>query len=209
MYTLYYSAGACSKAVHIALNECGADYEAVCCNLHGGAPDKNLLAVNARHSVPVLSDNGYNIREGAAILTYLLDKERSELLPQSGTQRAAALEWLAWCNATLHPAYSNLFSVTRVSNDPQVQTAIATYWQGRVQKLWDDAEVQLSKNAYLAGDNATIADVLMTVIAQWQPAGLKVNFGPNTQRVLDAIKARPSWNAVTEAENAGKQQMAA
>lgn len=209
MYTLYYSTGACSKAVHVALSECGAKYEARCCNLHGSSQDSGLLAVNPRHSVPVLSDDGFVIREGAAILIYLLDKEKSPLLPASGHARGAALEWLAWCNATLHPAYSNLFSASRVSSDAGVQAAITSFWQDRVQKLWDEAEAQLSKSPFLAGSELTIGDILLTVIAQWKPGSLNVKFGPNTMRVLDAVKARPSWQQVSQAEDAGKQQMAA
>lgn len=208
MYQLYYSPGACSKAVHIALCETGADYEGICCTLHGASKDAELLSVNPRHSVPVLVDDGFVIREGAAMMTYLLDKERCPLLPASGHARGAALEWLSWCNASLHPAYSNLFAAPRVSQDAAVQGAIASFWQNRVQMMWDEVEAHLANNKYLAGSQMSIGDILMTVIAQWQPPVCKTpfNFGPNTMRVMNEVKAMPSWTRVTEDETAAAQQ---
>lgn len=212
MYKLYYSPGACSKAPHVALHETGAEHEAIRVDLHSpSGPDKRLLAVNPRHQVPVLDDGGEIVREGAAILVYLLDKEASPLLPQTGTARARALEWLCWANASLHPAYGTAFAVKNVYDDPTVQNAIISKIQPKIQKMWDDAEQHLSKNKYLGGEDITIGDILMTVIGQWKVPAFGDNqptFGPNVQRVMKDVMARPSWQAATEMEQADKKQAA-
>ena len=93
-YKLFYSPGACSMAVHIALNECGQAVELVNAELHGAARNPEFVKANPRGQVPVLVDNGQIIREGAAQMIYLLDKHNSPLLPRSGPERARALEWL-------------------------------------------------------------------------------------------------------------------
>jgi len=211
MYKLYYSPGACSKAPHVALNETGAEHEAIRVNLHNPAgPDKALLAVNPRLQVPVLDDGGQIIREGAAILIYLLDKEQSELLPQTGTERGRALEWLCWANATLHPSYGAAFSAQKVYSDKSTQDAVLAAMQGKIQKMWDDAEQHLSKNKYLAGENLTIGDILMTVIGQWNVSAFAkpVAYGPNVQRVFKDVMSRPSWKDATAMETSNQKAAA-
>ncbi|HEY8963309.1 MAG TPA: glutathione S-transferase family protein [Alphaproteobacteria bacterium] len=203
MYKLYYSPGACSKAPHIALHEIGAEHQAIRVQLHGpSGPDQSLLAVNPRLQVPVLDDNGQIIREGAAILIYLCDKHKSALLPQSGPERARALEWLCYFNASVHPSYGASFGAKGIYGEGQVADAILQKLNAKIQKQWDDVEQHLAKNKFLAGDNITIGDVLMTVIGQWNVPGFKnpINLGPNTQRVFDAVKSRPSWQQATEME---------
>ena len=61
--------------------------------------------------VPTLSgcDGLPSCAIGAAIITYLLEKHKSPLLPASGKERATAFEWLMFCNATLHPAFGKAF----------------------------------------------------------------------------------------------------
>lgn len=201
MYKLFYSPGACSMAVHVALNETGAKYELAKADLHGAQKDAELLKVNSRHQVPVLVDDATVVREGAAILIHLLEKENSPLMPKSDPARAKALEWLCWANASLHPAYSVGFSVKGVSPDANVQEAVGKFATAKIQKLWDDAEAHLAKNKYLAGDVLTMGDILMTVIANWSPKMPgPINIGPNVKRVLKEVIARPSYQEALQSE---------
>jgi glutathione S-transferase len=201
MYKLFYSPGACSMAVHVALNETGAKYDLHKASLHGAEKDAELLKINSRHAVPVLVYDDQVIREGAAILIHLLEKENSPLMPKADPQRAKALEWLCWANSTLHPAYSIGFSVKAVSQDAAVQEAVGKFACVKIQKLWDDVEAHLAKNKYLAGDALTMGDILMTVIANWSPKMPQpINIGPNVKRVLKEVVARPSYQAALSSE---------
>lgn len=202
MYKLFYSPGACSMAVHVALNETGAKYELAKASLHGAEKDAELLKVNSRHAVPVLVDGDQVIREGAAILIHLLEKENSSLMPKADPERARALEWLCWANATLHPAYSIGFSLKGISDEAHVQTEVGKFAVQKIQKLWDDVEQHLGKNKYLAGDQLTMGDILMTVIANWTPKMPgQINLGPNVKRVLKEVVARPSYQEALQSEN--------
>lgn len=202
MYKLFYSPGACSMAVHVALNETGAKYNLQKAELHGAQKDAELVKVNSRHQVPVLVDGDQVIREGAAILIHLLEKENSPLMPKSDPQRAKALEWLCWANASLHPAYSVGFSAKGVSQDAVVQEAVGKFACANIQKKWDDAEAHLAKNKYLAGDTLTMGDILMTVIANWSPKMPQpINLGPNVKRVLKEVVARPSYQEALTSEH--------
>lgn len=202
MTKLFYSPGACSMAVHVALNECNLPVELINTNLSEGKQrDPAFLKINPRGQVPVLQDGDLVIREGAAQMLYVLDKEKNALMPQSGAARAKALEWLMWGNATLHPTYSRFFWLNRAVQDEAQKKALCQATLEQIQKLWDEAEAHLGSNKFLAGDQPTIGDILMTVIANWNgwlPTPIK--FGPNITRVLKAISSRPAYQKALQAE---------
>ena len=201
MYTLYYSPGACSLAVHVALEEVGAKYQLVAAKADG-KPTPEFLKINPRGAVPVLDHDGFIQREGAAILTTLLDEHRSPLLPAAGNARAAALEWLAFANSTLHPAYSRMFGLNAALGDKAAENPLYDAAIANIQKWWDDIEKRLTTSPYLAGEECTIADILVTVIANWSPAAKKpINLGPKAKALFTKIIARPAYQKALADEN--------
>ncbi len=195
-YKLYYKPGACSMAVHIILNELNVPFEAIKQD-DLKAPD--FVKLNPRGQVPLLIVDGEPVKEGAAIITYLLDTHANNLMPKSGIERAKALEWLMWCNASLHPACSKIFGLKKPSADildVKAKDDLQTLFLEQVQSLWDEADARLAKTRYLAGDQVTAADILMAVIANW---GVGTP-GANVKRVLKDVVARPSYQKALAAE---------
>ena len=202
MYTLYYKPGACSLAVHVALEEVGAKYTLVAAHGADGKATPELLKVNPRGAVPVLDHDGFIQREGAAILITLLDENRSPLLPASGNARAAALEWLAFANSTLHPAYSRMFGLNAALGDKAAESPLYDAAIANIQKWWDDIEKRLTTSAYLAGEECTIADILVTVIANWSPAAKKpITLGPKAKALFTKVVLRPAYQKALMDEN--------
>jgi glutathione S-transferase len=199
MYKLYYSPGACSMAVHVALNECDQPVALEKIDMMAGQNrSPEYLKLNPRGQIPVLADGDQIIREGAAILMYVLEKHNSPLLPKSGVERTQALEWMMFANATLHPAYARVFFLKRngTTSGALVDAAIAN-----INKLWEEVDQRLASQAYICGNQITIADILLTVIANWsgnlpQPVVL----GTNTKRLLKEISARPAYQKAMAAE---------
>lgn len=202
MYTLYYSPGACSLAVHAILEELGVPYELKRISLKDGDNKKpEFQKINPRGAVPVLvRDDGKVLREGAAIILYLLEKYPNELMPESGDARADAIEWLLFANSTLHPAYSKGFWALKglqgEAKDAAIQSAVES-----INKLWAEVEERLGKQKFIAGDKPTAADILLTVFVGWnmvfQP---NPTIGKNTERLVDAISSRPSFQRAKELE---------
>ena len=204
MYKLYYSPGACSMGPHVILNELGVSFEPIKINLDSGEHKKpEFLKINPRGQVPVLvEDNGTPIKEGAAIILHLLDKHGSPLLPKSGMDRTKAIEWLMWCNASLHPAYGKAFWASNVITDKPVLDSTLKAIVANIQTYWDEAETRLSQNKYLAGNFLSPGDILMTVIAdwgQWLPSQPKL--GPNVMRVIKEVSGRPSFQKALKTEH--------
>ena len=202
MYTLYYLPGTCSMAVHVALNEVGAAFNLENVAVEAGQPRApEFLKINPRGNVPVLKKDDVVLREGAAILTTLLDEYKSPLLPSQGRERAVVLEWLAFANATLHPAYARLFFQHRHLGDAAAENPLYTPAIQALQGLWNDIEQRLESHEYLAGAEVSIADILVTVIANWTPnLRQPIHFGPKTKALFGRVIARPSYQKALASE---------
>lgn len=198
---LYYASGACSFAIHALLNEVGADYEAQRVNMAAGEhKSPEFLKMNSRGQVPVLVDGDVALREGAAIIMYVAEKFKSPMLPQSGAERQAAIEWMMFANSTLHPAYSACYFMMRQTIESSAKETLTAAVTARVQTLWDDVEAQLNKtNAYIAGANITVADLMLCTMANWLAAA-QPKFGPKTVALIKNVTARPSYQAALAAE---------
>ncbi len=198
-YELYTKAGSCSMAVHAIMNELGLNPKI---NIMEQGPtglkSPEYLKINPRGNVPCMIEDGKPMIEGAAIITYLCEKE-GKLMPKSGRERALALQWLMFCNATLHPAYGRTFWIgANVAQAAQEEALKAA--RSQIQTLWDYVEGELEKSGstYLCGSEPTAADFLMTTIANWNPAAYK--FGAKTKAILKNISARPSYQKALTAE---------
>jgi len=202
MYTLYYAPGACSMAVHIALNECNQPVKLEKVDMMAGQQrTPEFLKINPRGQVPVLVDDGHVIYEGAAQMIHILEKHNSPLLPKSGAARTDALQWLMFCNASLHPAYARVFFLMKNGPDDATKQALFDTACAMINKSWGLVEERLSQSPYLAGPEVTMADILLTVIANWSPHMPRpITIGPNTKKLLQQIINRPSYKKAIEIE---------
>lgn len=202
MYKLFYSPGACSMAVHVVLNEAGQSCELINTSLSEGKNrDPEFLKLNPRAQVPVLVEDGKALREGAAQITYLCDKHGLDLLPKSGWERAKALEWLAYANSSLHPAYGRVFWLSRSVKDDAVKKELMDAAVAQLTTMWADIESALANSPYLCGSACTAADILVTVIAnwgQWLPSQPVI--GPRAKALFAKVIARPAYQKALAAE---------
>lgn len=202
MYKLYYGPGSCSMAIHVALLECNQQVSLEKIDLPAGQQrSPEFLKINARGQVPVLLEGDHVLREGAAILLHILEKHQSPLLPRAGKERTAAIEWLMFGNATLHPAYARCFFLKRNATDGDEKDKLMAVAVSQINKLWEDVEHQLSRHAFLCGDHITIADILLTVIANWsQFVPGTIHFGPHTKKLFKNVIARPAYKKALDTE---------
>lgn len=187
-------------AIHVVLNELGQKVELVRGHDDNYTPTPELLKANPRGAVPVLVDGSHTIREGAAIILYLLEKHPNSLLPKSGFERTEALEWLMSANATLHPAYARAFLAFKEFTGETQEKVLAAAVE-RINKLWKEIDSRLAKQPYLCGKDITAADILVTVIANWSPrVSSKIVLGENTKKLLRSVIARPSYQKALATE---------
>ncbi len=98
---LYYSAGACSLAVHIALREVGAKFDLTAVDLakHLTADGTDFYTISPRGYVPLLElADGSRHTEAAALLQYVADLDPAQALigKPGSAHRLAVIEWLTF-----------------------------------------------------------------------------------------------------------------
>ncbi len=108
---LYFSPGACSLAVHIALREVGVNFDTVVVDLakHTTADGADLHAISSRGYVPLLQlDDGSRHTEVASLLQYVADLDPTQTLigAAGSARRLAVVEWLTFVSTELHKAFS-------------------------------------------------------------------------------------------------------
>lgn len=197
MFKLFSISGSCSMAVHVILNEVGQAVELIPARDSKGEKTAELIKANPRGQVPTLVfEDGKTMVEGGAIITYLCDEYKSELMPQSGWERAQALQWLMMCNSSLHPAYSRTnFMKKNGATEEQVKASRAG-----AQDIWDMVESHLAKNGpYLCGNKPTAGDILLTTIGNWADKGV-YNYGDKTKALFKNITSRPAYQKALEVE---------
>lgn len=203
MYQLYYSPGACSMAVHVILNELNMAVELHPVSIaNGDTRTPEYLKMNPRGQVPLLLSDDKPMVEGAAMILWLCEKHGpTDLMPAAGWERAQALQWLMFANATLHGAYSRIFWLNRAVKDEAQKTALISTAIEYVQTLWNQIEEELQDKPYLAGDKCTAGDILVTVIGNWGAWLPKpITFGPRTKALFAAVSARPAFQMALVAE---------
>ena len=201
MYQLYAMFGSCSMAIHVLLNELNQPVELIKAMENGQILSEEFKKVSPLGQVPVLVDDGFAMTEGGAILNYLLDKHNSPMLPKSGHERATALQWLAFANASMHPAYGRVFFGMRTLEDGAAKDKFMAAACDRINQLWAVVDNRLASNPYVCGGAISAADILLTVIANWSHRMPKpITFGSNVKRLLKEISTRPAYQKALAAE---------
>ena len=126
MFKLYYSPGACSLAPHIVLEEIGEPFDIeLVSSMDGSTSTAEYLKINPKGRVPVLDIGESVITEVSAILTYLaLTYPQSELLENTPTGLARAIEWMNWLTGIHSSVIAQNWRVERFSNNPSAHKDI-------------------------------------------------------------------------------------
>lgn len=196
MYQLYYSPAACSLATHVLLNELDLEFK-----LLNKSKISNFSLINSALTVPVLASGDDIIQEGAAIALFLIDKYSSPLIPKEPKDRSHAISWMMFANASVHPAYSKIFFISNNVIDKNAREDALLVAGKNVNNLWEIVEQQLSKTRFTTGASLSMADIMLSVYANWNNffPGL-ITLGPNTIRMINEVSSRPSFLKAIAAE---------
>ncbi len=196
---LYYSPGACSLSTHIVALEAGIplSLERVDIRAKTTETGADFLSITAKGYVPALQfDDGEVLTEGVAIMQYLADlKPESGLAPSNGTlPRYRLQEWLTYINSELHKSYSPLFNPA-ISDENRAERA--EYLRQRYRLV----EAQLAGQAYLLGEQFTVADAYLFVVTNWaRMVKLDLSDFPALLAFQQRVVERPSVQAALRAE---------
>ena len=196
MYTLYFIPNACSLATQAVLNELDQESTLV----HKLDAD-HFEALNPVGTVPVLVDGDKVINEGVAVILYLLNKHKNNLIPESGDARHRAIENMMFANATMHPAYGRLFFAQANVSDAAARQQVFDSAAVAINKLWQVVEARLEHTPYLGGHDISPADILLAVYSRWgEFFPVDIVLGPNSRLMVDAVLKRDSMQWAIQRE---------
>lgn len=201
MLRLYYSAGSCSMASHIILEELGRPYECVSVNIRDparpAANGEDFRKTNPQGYVPALRlDSGEVLCETPVLLAWLGELDPAKgLMPPAGTlENYRVREWLAFLAVELHKNCSPLFR-------PDTPDATRQSCREMLAKRLAHAEGALAGRDYLVGNRFTPADAYLYVILGWF-GRLQIDLAPypNLAALHARVGARPGVQKVLRDE---------
>lgn len=163
----------------------------------GGTDTPEFRAMNPNGTVPVLRDgDGPPIWETGAILRYLATRyARDRFWPTEPAARAQVDKWAEWTkiNVTLRFTAPIFWRVVRTAPKDRDEAAIAAAL-GALRPFLDIAEGQLSRHAFLAGDDLTLADIQFGhVLFRYFDVAIARAPLPALRRYYEALTARPAF----------------
>ena len=175
MLKLFYSPGACSLVSHIALEEVGADYEAVRVTLAKGehlTPD--YLAINPHARVPALGTDRGTITESIAVINFIADCFRSTgSVPRDDPFNAARCnELLSWFATTVHISFATVWRGSRFSDDESIWPVLEAGGRKALEQQFAEIE-SLCGESWLINDLFSAADSYALTFFRW---GRRIGF---------------------------------
>ncbi|OPK05584.1 MULTISPECIES: glutathione transferase GstA [Pseudomonas] len=195
---LYYAPGACSLAVHIALQETGFDFalEKVDLATHRTESNIDFSTINPKGYVPALVlDDGELLTEVSAILLYLADRADKSLAPSAGSMaRYHLYSWLNFITSELHKAFSPLFNPC-APDEWKIQI------KQTLTKRCEYVAAQLAGKQFLLGDSYTVADAYLFTVLGWSRlVQFDLASWPTINEYLGRIAGRPAIQAALKRE---------
>ena len=189
------------RKASIMLEEVGLEYVVHPIDISKGEQhQEHFLAVAPNNRIPAIVDHQgpdgepMSLFESGAILIYLAEKTNSPLLPAGGTARYRTLEWLLWQMGGVGPMFGQAhhFLFQPKEDVPYGKKR----YHDETKRLYRVMNTRLESNAYLAGDDYSIADVATYPwVARFERHQVDLAEFPNVNAWFDKISDRPAVDA--------------
>ena len=200
MLKLYYGVGACSLASHLALEEAGAEYEAIRMDLKSGqqqTPD--YLALNPKGRVPALVTDRGVITETPAILAYIAQTHRgANLAPLDDPFAFAELQaFNSYLCSTVHVSHAHGARGGRWADDAGALEAMKAKVTQNMTDNFSIIEKRMFKGPWVMGETFSVGDAYLYTMANWLSRdGVDIARFPRVADHFKRMEARPAVAAV-------------
>jgi glutathione S-transferase len=162
----------------------------------GGNRAAAYLRLNPNGVVPTLIDDGFAVWESNTILRYLANRFGPTLwYPVEPCKRALTDRWMDWQLSALNCAMTPLYvSLVRTAPEDRDYSDIAVR-RSQAEDLFSLLDVELARQAFLAGDQPTVADIACGVFAyRWFELRIQCAAEmPHLKRWYDELAKRASY----------------
>jgi len=195
MLTLYgHKISIRSNKVEMVANALGLEFKFIQLDLMAGEHKKpEFLAINPLGKIPAIDDDGFHLFESNAIIKYLTRKQGSGLYPQDLVQQAIVDQWLDFAaNHIDSKIVSIVFNRFIAAKTPQgVDERSVSEAYDFLNTYLPQLDTQLAKNAYLAGEAMTLADInLLAIIDPVEIAEIDISPYTHLNRWRTALRGQ-------------------
>ncbi len=173
MLKLFYAAGTCALASHIALEEAGAEYDAVRLDFRTNEQRKpEYLAINPKGRVPALVTDEGVLTETPAILAFIAQSFPSAGLAPTADPFAfgSVQAFISYLCSTVHVAHAHRMRGYRWADDPAAIEEMRRKVPTTVGECFDLIEREMIKGPWVMGEAYTVCDPYLFTLAQWLEA---------------------------------------
>jgi glutathione S-transferase len=170
MLTLYYAPRTCALASHIALEQSGADYEAVGLDFATEAQRQaDYLAINPKGRVPALVTPRGVLTESPAILAYIAQSfPAAGLAPRDDPFAFAEVQaFNSYLCATVHPAHAHRVRGYRWADDLHAIAEMRRKAPQVVSDCFDMIEAGMLRGPWVMGEAYSICDPYLFTVTRW------------------------------------------
>lgn len=156
--------------------------------------------MNPNGMIPVLQDGDYTLWESNCVVRYLCEKySYGHLFPAQREQRFDAERWMDWQQAELNRATGPAFVQWFRTPPEQRNAAIIEDSTRKTQLHLDLLEAHLQRNAFMAGEHVTMADIpILCEIHRWWALPQERASYPAIERWYELLLAHPANKGVLD-----------
>ncbi|MAV47517.1 MAG: glutathione S-transferase family protein [Alphaproteobacteria bacterium TMED89] len=182
--------------IHIMLEECGLEYRPHAVNIGKGEQhEPDFLAISPNNRIPAIVDHDgpggkpLSVFESGAILIYLAEKA-GKFYSANLHDQTQINQWLMWQMGGVGPMLGQNHHFVKYA--PEQIPYAQTRYINETRRLYGVADRQLANNAFLAGDQYTIADIACYGwMSLWEGQKQDIIEFPHVARWLDTLSQRP------------------
>jgi glutathione S-transferase len=170
VWKLFYAPGTCALASHIALEEAGAEYEAVRVDFNANEQRKpEYLAINPKGRVPALATERGILTENPAILAFVAHSfPKASLAPLDDAFAFAQAQSLNnYLCATVHVAHAHGRRGYRWADQETSFEDMKRKVPETVGACFELIEREMFKGPWIMGEAYTICDPYLFTVAEW------------------------------------------
>jgi glutathione S-transferase len=189
------SAGRC----FVMLEEAGLKYEIPALDIMGKKEhkDEEFLKLNPNGKVPCLIDDGFVLWESAAIVTYLAEKYKPELLGANAQEKGLVQQWAFWTMTEAQPPMVDILIQKIFVPEGKKDLALIERREKQIPGILEVLEQSLTNKKFLVGEKYSVAD-LMAASAVNIAFGIQLDLSrfTNIKAWMAEVKSRPAWQRV-------------
>lgn len=204
MLTLYHAPGTCALASHIALEQAGANYQAVRVDFaRQEQRSPEYLRVNPKGRVPALVTEHGTLTETPAILQYIAQTHpQARLAPLDDAYALARMNaFNSYLCSTVHVAHAHKRRGARWADDAAAHEAMARKVPQNMADCFTLIEHEYLQGPWVLGEQLSVSDAYLFTLASWlEGDGVDPSRFPKVADHTRRMQALPAVSKVLAAQ---------